>query len=106
MREISFLYVTVPKRTLAESIGHTLVEERLAVCVNILGDIQSIYRWKGTLEQSHEVAMLIKTTNERVEAATGRIKALHPHECPAIASIPITGGFAPFLAWIGAETSS
>lgn len=100
MSDIALLYVTTPDRALAENIGRTLVEEKLAACVNILGDIQSIYRWQGKVETGAEVALLVKTTAQRSEAAIARIAALHPYECPAILQLPIEGGFAPFMAWL------
>ena len=106
MTDIALLYVTTPSREVAQSIAHILVEEKLAACVNILGDIQSIYRWEGKIETGAEVALLVKTTAQRVDAVISRITALHPHECPAILQLPIEGGFAPFMDWIKANTNA
>jgi periplasmic divalent cation tolerance protein len=100
------LYVTVPNRALAESIGHALIEEKLAACINILGEITSIYRWEGKINEGTEVAMLVKTTTENAIQTTQRITSLHPYECPAILVLPVNGGFMPFLNWIAQETSA
>lgn len=106
MADITLLYVTVPQHALAEVIGRTLVEESLAACVNILGDIGSIYRWEGKIEQAAEVALLVKTASSTAEAAIARIATLHPYACPAILALPVNGGFSPFLAWVGKESTA
>ncbi len=106
MPDIVLLYVTAPNDDILAKIGRGLVEEKLAACVNILGQTTSIYRWEGAIEEAQEVAMLVKTSASRAEAATAHIKALHPYSTPAILQIPVEGGFSPFLAWIKAETSA
>ncbi|MBN8543819.1 MAG: divalent-cation tolerance protein CutA [Alphaproteobacteria bacterium] len=106
MNQVQLLYVTVPSRDLATSIGRALIEDHLAACINILGEIDSIYRWEGALTESKEVALIVKTTAANAEAAIARIKALHPAQCPAILALPVSGGFAPFLSWIDSETSA
>jgi len=105
MSNVMLLYVTTPDHEVANSIGHALVENRLAACVNILGDIRSIYRWEGKVMKEGEVAMLVKTTQAKAKLAIERIHALHPYECPAILTLAVSGGFEPFLAWIGEETT-
>ncbi|MFZ4124753.1 MAG: divalent-cation tolerance protein CutA [Rickettsiales bacterium] len=106
MAHVQLLYVTAPTRDVAASIGRALVEEHYAACVNILGAIDSIYRWEGVLTESQEVALLVKTSSARAEAAIARIKTLHPAQCPAILVLPVNGGYAPFLDWIESETSA
>jgi periplasmic divalent cation tolerance protein len=66
----------------ATALARTLVEERLAACVNVLPVMTSIYRWKGSVEQEHEQQLLIKTTAGRVEALAARLRQLHPYELP------------------------
>jgi periplasmic divalent cation tolerance protein len=98
-----FVYVTAPDKTEAMKIGECLVEERLAACVNVLGSIESVYRWKGKIERDEEVAFVAKTTDERLEELMARIKALHSYECPCIVALPIQEGSPDFLKWIAAE---
>jgi periplasmic divalent cation tolerance protein len=98
------IYVTASSVDQAKSIGEKLVEERLAACVNILPNMTSIYRWQGQLEQGAEVVMIAKTRESLVEAATARVRELHPYECPCIVAVPIVAGDAAFLGWIDSET--
>ena len=84
----------------AERVATSLVEERLAACVNIVPGVVSIYRWKGNVEQEPELMLVIKTLAERVEALKARLVQLHPYELPEVVVIPIGGGHAPYLAWI------
>ncbi|MEE8393935.1 MAG: divalent-cation tolerance protein CutA, partial [Rhodospirillales bacterium] len=69
-----------------------------------LGEIESVYRWKGEVCQDREVALIVKTTDRLVEKVVARIKELHSYDCPCVISIPITGGNPDFLDWIVSET--
>jgi periplasmic divalent cation tolerance protein len=87
----------------ALQMGGALIQERLAACVNIMPGIQSIYRWKGEVEQCDEVLMLIKTTGQRFEALRDRVKELHPYETPEIVALHVADGLGDYLKWIGEE---
>jgi periplasmic divalent cation tolerance protein len=84
----------------AQQIARTLVEERLAACVNVVPGVMSVYRWKGNVEQEPELILVIKTLAERVDALKARLLELHPYELPEVVVIPIAGGHAPYLAWL------
>ena len=84
----------------AERIGRTMVEERLAACVNILGPVRSIYRWHGNVERSDEVAAIFKTNDAGAEALIARIAALHSYEIPCITAWPVTNVLEPYTAWV------
>lgn len=84
----------------AERIGRTVVEERLAACVNILGSVRSIYRWKGAIENADEVAAIFKTTDRRADALITRIAGLHSYDVPCIANWPIDKILAPYADWV------
>jgi len=84
----------------AERIGRTAVEERLAACVNILGPIRSIYRWKGAVESDDEVAAILKTTEAGADALITRIAALHSYEVPCIVTWPIDKVLANYADWV------
>ena len=99
-------YITAKDLKQARSIGKALVLERLAACVNILGRIESLYRWKGRLESGREVALLAKTTVAKSKKLTARVKAMHSYECPCVVIVPIVGGNVEFLAWIAEEVIS
>src|SRR5690349_22225370 len=93
-------FCTCPDETSAERIAATLVEERLAACVNRIGGIASIYRWKGEICRDSEQLLLIKTTRDRFAALRDRIVALHPYELPEVIAVDIASGSADYLAWI------
>lgn len=98
------VYVTAPNRDEALALARSVVGERLAACANVLGDITSVYWWDGKLNEDAEVALVLKTRAERVEALTARLRQLHSYSCPCVVALPITAGNPDFLAWIGAET--
>ncbi|MCC6493509.1 MAG: divalent-cation tolerance protein CutA [Pirellulales bacterium] len=89
----------------AERIARTLVERRLAACVQIVGPLQSVYRWNGAVEQAEERLCIIKTTCERYSAVEAALGELHPYECPEIIAQPIECGSANYLAWLADQTS-
>ncbi|NPV05288.1 MAG: divalent-cation tolerance protein CutA [Syntrophaceae bacterium] len=96
---------TAPSREEAERIARSLVERRLAACVQVAGPIESHYRWKGTLERSTEWLCLIKTRRANYAAVEAAIRAGHPYEVPEIVACPIEAGSEPYLAWLSAETA-
>lgn len=99
-----WLYVTAASRQEAQIIARTLVEERLVACANVLGDIESFYRWEGTVRNDTEVALVLKTSSVKVDAVTQRIKALHSYDCPCVVALDIQGGNPAFIDWIVQET--
>lgn len=91
---------TCPDKAVAERIAQALVEEGLAACVNILPPMQSLYRWKGKIEQASEQLLIIKSSSARFPAIRERIQALHPYELPEIIAVPIADGLPGYLAWL------
>jgi periplasmic divalent cation tolerance protein len=102
----SWLYLTAAGRDEAETIARTLVEERLAACANVLGGIHSFYWWKGKVHEEPEVAFVVKTRRELVEAVVARVKAMHSYSCPCVIALDIDGGNPDYLDWITAETQT
>lgn len=84
----------------AERIGRTVVEERLAACINILGSCRSIYRWEGRIETAEEVPAILKTHSWQVDELIGRIAALHSYDVPCIAVWPIDKLLRPYADWV------
>ena len=87
----------------AAALARTLVEERLAACVNVLPAMMSIYRWKGNVEQEREQQLLIKTTSERVAALQARLRELHPYDLPEFIVLDATAS-AAYGEWISDNT--
>jgi periplasmic divalent cation tolerance protein len=108
MADIVFLYVTAPNAEVAAQIARTLVEEQRAACVNIFGEMRSVYRWRDAVEMQLETPMIVKTTKDAAPAARDRILALHPYDEPCIAALPVArdGSSAPFLDWIAEATNA
>lgn len=89
----------------AEAMAGALVSERLVACVQILGPVQSIYRWEGDIRRTREWLIVAKTTDTRLAELTARIRALHQYQVPEIVALPITAGDPAYLGWIERETS-
>ena len=102
---VNFIYMTAGSKAEAQKIGKALVESRLAACVNILDNMQSIYRWEEKLQEDSEVVLFAKTTDTRVPQLIDKVKSLHSYDCPCIVSLPVSGGYAPFLDWIQSEVN-
>ncbi|MFG1374614.1 divalent-cation tolerance protein CutA [Xanthobacter oligotrophicus] len=99
------VYTTFPSREAAENVARALVAERLVACANILPGMVSIYRWEGQVERADEVVMILKTTTARASDVVEAVRARHPYEVPAILVLPVEGGLAAYLGWIGAEVA-
>lgn len=84
----------------AERIGRTVVQERLAACVNVLAPCSSIYRWQGEIQTSEEVPAILKTTAEAADALISRIAGLHSYEVPCIAVWPIDKLLLSYADWV------
>jgi len=85
----------------ARKIARYLVENQLAACVNIVPQIESIYRWQGKIEFSPEWLLLIKTTSGNVPSVEDAIRELHSYDLPECIAIVIEGGSSEYLNWIG-----
>ncbi len=101
--EFRSIYITAADEAEAKRIGRTLVEERLAACANYF-PIQSIYRWKGNIEESGETAVIAKTRSELVDRLITRVKQLHSYETPCVVSWIIEKGNPDYLQWIKEST--
>ncbi|HET7294579.1 MAG TPA: divalent-cation tolerance protein CutA [Vicinamibacteria bacterium] len=91
---------TAPRAEDAEFLARELVDRRLAACVNILPALTSIYRWRGEVERTEEVLMVVKTTEDRFEAVREAIVKGHPYDVPEVIAVEVTLGHAPYLAWL------
>lgn len=94
------IYAVFANAQEAERIGRTVVEERLAACVNILGAVRSIYRWQGEVEAADEVAAIFKTHHWSVDALIERIAQLHSYDVPCIVSWPIDKVLRTYADWV------
>ena len=94
------VFITVGSRSEAVMLAEKLVGERLAACVQILPEIESIYRWQGRVEFASEFLILIKTTRDRLVELEVAVLALHSYETPEIIAVPVTHCLPAYLAWL------
>ena len=104
MTEVVLILTTVPDEDRGETLAQTLVMERLAACVNVLGPMTSIYRWQGAVERESERQLVVKTTRDRVGAVRERIAQLHSYELPELIVLDVVDGSLGYLDWVKAET--
>ena len=96
--------VTIDDLKKASEIAGILVENKLAACVNIVPEIQSIYRWKGEICNDTERLMIIKTRRHLFDKLKAAVKEMHPYEIPEIISLDIQQGYPGYLRWIDDST--
>lgn len=94
---------TIPAEA-ARSLASTLIEERLAACVNVLPGVTSIYRWKGHVTTGEEALLVMKTAADRVAELSARVAELHPYDVPEIAVLEVCGVNAQYAHWVNVET--
>jgi periplasmic divalent cation tolerance protein len=103
--EYVVVWTTVPAAFDARELAATVVRERLAACVNVLGEMDSIYRWKGEIETDRERQVIMKTTAERVAALRTRLHELHQYAVPEFIVLPVIGGSDRYLSWVRESTT-
>lgn len=84
----------------ARRLARALVERSLAACVNLIPDLTSIYRWKGSVEETSEVLLLIKTTSDKLSALEAAVLALHSYDVPEFLVLGIESGNQPYVDWL------
>jgi periplasmic divalent cation tolerance protein len=99
----AFVYITTSGKEESKNIGKTLVGEKLAACVNIIPSIESIYLWKGQIEDDEESILIAKTKRDNIDKIIKRVKEIHSYETPAILVIPIIDGSKDYLDYLDSE---
>ncbi|MDH4149738.1 MAG: divalent-cation tolerance protein CutA [Betaproteobacteria bacterium] len=103
--QVLLVLSTMPDQAGARKLARLLTESRLAACVNVLSPCQSVYRWRGAVEESTEIPMLIKTTAGRYAELESVVRANHPYELPEIIAVPLARGLSGYLEWVAGETA-
>jgi periplasmic divalent cation tolerance protein len=94
------VWTTISAEADGQELASILVNERLAACVNLLPEMDSVYMWKNVVHRDRERQVLIKTTESRVAALQARIGELHSYDVPEFIVTPIVGGSEAYLSWI------
>lgn len=104
MGNFKIAFCTCDNLETAHKIAKSVVEQKLAACVNILPTIQSVYTWNDKVEQSEEVMMILKTPSSLVEKLKLAVISLHPYDVPEFICLDITHGHQPYLNWLTTST--
>src|SRR4030066_1283743 len=96
--------VTCGSEEEALKISRSLVEERLAACVNLISPVRSIYRWEGKIWDEKEWLLMIKTQRKRFKEIETKVKSLHSYSVPEIIALPIIAGSSSYLDWLAEMT--
>jgi periplasmic divalent cation tolerance protein len=104
MTDLIIILTTMPDDDRANALANTLVNERLAACVNVHGPMKSIYRWKGAVAGDDERQLVIKTSRSRLAALERRLRELHPYELPELLILEGTASDA-YARWVTSETA-
>ena len=105
MERAVLVYTTWPSIVEAEQAGRSLIERRLAACVNILPGMISHYRWEGKIERAEEAVMIVKTRSTLAEAVRTAVKEMHAYKVPSIVVLPVESVDMDYYRWILQETA-
>ena len=100
MTDAKIVLTTTGSQEEARKIARALVDRRLAACVNIIPQVESVYRWQGKVEDAHEWLLLIKTTTAAFERVRDAIRELHSYDLPECISFSVENGSSAYLDWI------
>ena len=99
------MFMTASNHDEARRIADALVEEHLAACVQLLPQMQSVYRWQGTIETQSEILLIAKTTANSFDKLEKRVRELHSYDTPEVVAVPIVAGSDAYLKWLSANSS-
>ena len=105
MRDAIVVFITAPTREEARALADKLVETQLAACVQILPEMESVYRWQGKVERQPEHLLLAKTTADQFEELEKQVREMHSYDTPEIVAFPLTDGSAGYLRWLEESVS-
>jgi len=94
------VFMTASNGEEAARLADMLVGAHLAACVQILPEMESVYRWQGKIERAAEVLLLAKTTKSKFEELEREVRALHSYDSPEIIAVPVVAGSASYLDWL------
>jgi periplasmic divalent cation tolerance protein len=101
MTDKRIVLTTTASKAEAQRIAGALVARKLAACVNVVGPIHSVYRWKGAVQKAEEFLCIIKTTAAAAAKVNTTIQELHSYELPEVVVLPVQAGSLEYLRWIG-----
>jgi periplasmic divalent cation tolerance protein len=103
MTDKRIVLTTAGTKEEAYRIALGLVERRLAACVNLVPEVESVYRWQGKVEEAIEWLLVIKTTAAMFPQVREAIRELHSYELPECVCVAVEDGSAEYLEWVGEQ---
>ncbi len=100
MTDVRTVYVTAADEEQATDLARALLTRGLIACANLLPGMRSLYLWQGELQDEPEVAMLLKTREDRLDELISAVAELHPYDVPCVVAWPIEAGAEAYLAWV------
>jgi periplasmic divalent cation tolerance protein len=94
------VFMTASNGEEAARLADMLVGAHLAACVQILPEMESVYRWQGKIERAAEILLLAKTTRSKFEELEREVRALHSYDTPEIIAVPVVAGSASYVDWL------
>lgn len=94
------IFVTTSDKKEARRIASAVIKNRLAACVNIADNIESLFWWQGKVDKAKEALLIIKSKKEKLAKIIKCVKSLHSYEVPEIIALPVVNGYKPYLEWI------
>ncbi len=104
--DVRVVITTVPGEADAESLVRALLAQRVIACGTIVPGARSLYRWEGSVVDTAEVMVVLKTAADRLDALEAACAALHPYDVPELLALDVAAGSAPYLAWVVAESDT
>lgn len=104
--EYIVVLITTPQTEEAKKISHKLIRDRIAACVNIIPQLNSIFWWKNKIEEADESLLIIKTTKNQLKELIRIVKENHSYSVPEIIALPIIGGNEDYLKWLEEEVEN
>jgi periplasmic divalent cation tolerance protein len=103
--EFIVVMTTLPDAGVAKALVRSLVDRRMIACGTVIDPVTSIYRWKGAVEESNEVQVLIKTHRDRFAELETAMRDLHPYDVPELLALPVAEGLNDYMTWVKTETA-
>jgi len=94
------IFITCSSKKEAGNIAHALIEQKLAACVNIIENIQSLFWWKAKVDHARESLLIVKSGKLKLAKIIRLVKSLHSYQVPEIIALPILAGNKDYLRWI------
>lgn len=98
--KMDLVYITAPTKMEARELAHALVDAKLAACVNIFGEVESLYTWQGEVKTGKEFVLFVKTGKGLSEPIIEFVKKRHSYDCPSVIVLQATGGNREFFEWV------